>query len=582
MIFVRANLVRLRPLYTRRVRLALTRFLATLSLVLFLWASGFSDASVLSPPSAAPSNSQGMAPTSRSNPKTVRVGLLEDFDKISFQMHGSYRIETLDGAPLRKDGASSTRWRARISEATTAQFLFSILVQSFKSQREAMLLAENFEQRGIPATVRQIGGAIDLDHKVAGDNTLYRVQVGTFKREEDAESLMDSLADEYAPRIVREEFRKARGRMEFFDADLIENFASDDGFRLIPLQDSAYTTLYGILVGSGFKYEKTENRNYAGIVEFYLDHKGQIAVLNEIPIDTYLRGVVPAEMPAGFPKEALRAQAIVARSVVMAQKSIKHLNDPFEVCAHVHCQVYSGLTHEDERTSDAVDDTKGLVLTANGELIDAHYSAVCGGHTEDAQLTWMTPQMWNSAGITCAMSDTVRVPDLTTHEGAREWIDSSPNVCCNLSGVNLPVSADYSRRRFRWEISYSRQELERIIKEKTGTDIGTLFDIVPMKRGHSGRLMEIEILGSRQNLHIKRELKIRRALSATALESSCFYVEPVQDSHGNTVEVIFRGAGWGHGVGMCQCGSARMALEGRTAEQIIKHYFPEAIIEKVY
>jgi peptidoglycan hydrolase-like amidase len=266
----------------------------------------------------------------------------------------------------------------------------------------------------------------------------------------------------------------------------------------------------------------------------------------------------------------------------MAQKSIKHLNDPFELCAHVHCQVYSGLTHEDDRTNDAVEDTRGIVLTANGDLIDAHYSAVCGGHTEDAHLTWMTPQMWNSTGISCALDSNLSIPDLTTEEGAHAWIDSSPNVCCNLNGVDLPVSSDYSRRRFRWEISYARQELERIIKEKTGENIGTLYDIVPIRRGQSGRLMEVEILGSRKNVRIKRELKIRRALASSALESSCFYVEVVHDSNGTAVEINFHGAGWGHGVGLCQCGSARMALEGRNATQIIKHYFPEATLEKMY
>lgn len=523
-----------------------------------------------------------MAPTTRSSPKTVRVGLLEDFEKVTFQMHGSYRIETLDGEVLRGNGSSATRWRARIEEANGAQFLFSVLVQAFKTQSAAMQLAESFEQRGIPAAIRQIGGPIDLDHRVAGDNTLYRVQVGNFRREADAEALLDSLSDDYAPRIVREEFRRARGRMEFFDADVTESYAVDDGFRLVPLEPSAFTTIYGVLTGTGFKYEKTENRNYAGILEFYLDHKGQIAALTEIPIDVYLRGVVPAEMPAGFPKEALRAQAIVSRSVVMAQKSIKHLNDPFELCAHVHCQVYSGLTHEDERTSDAVDDTQGLVLTSNGELIDAHYCAVCGGHTESASLVWMTPQMWNSEGVACTMNGQDSGLDLTTEEGAHAWIDTSPDVCCNLHGVNLPVSSDYNRRRFRWEVSYSRQELERIIKEKTGDNIGTLYDIVPLRRGESGRLMEIEILGSRKNVRIKRELKIRRALSASTLESSCFYVEMIHDSNGTPVEVNLHGAGWGHGVGMCQCGAARMALEGYTAAQIIKHYFPEANIEKMY
>jgi SpoIID/LytB domain protein len=155
-------------------------------------------------------------------------------------------------------------------------------------------------------------------------------------------------------------------------------------------------------------------------------------------------------------------------------------------------------------------------------------------------------------------------------------------VNCNLTGLDLPISSDYGRRHFRWEISYSRPELERIIKEKTGEDIGTLYEIVPLQRGHSGRLIEVEILGSRKNLHLKRELKIRRALSDSALESACFVVEVIHDSMGVPVEIIFHGAGWGHGVGMCQCGAAKLALEGQTTAQIFNLYFPGAKMEKMY
>ncbi|MBI5060330.1 SpoIID/LytB domain-containing protein [candidate division KSB1 bacterium] len=572
-------MARLHPSVARVIRLRVwIVLLAVWSLLPVPRAAADDDSS--SPP-LADSNSTNMAPTIRSHPLKVRVGLLENYEKLTFQMHGLYRIEHLDGTALRQSGQSPIRWRARIDEAVSAQFLFSVLVASYQTQTEAMQLAESFEQRGIPAAVRQVGGAIEFDQNVAGDNTLYRVQAGNFKIESDAQHLLDSLTDEFAPRIVREEFRRSRGRIEFFDSDLNETYAVDEGFRLIPLDNSAYVTIFGVLTGTGFKWEKTENRNYAGNLEVYLDHQGQIAALNEIPMDVYLHGVVPAEMPAGFPREALMAQAIVSRSVVMAQKSIKHLNDPFELCAHVHCQVYSGLTHEDERTNEAVDETKGVVLTKHGELVDTHYSAVCGGHTEDANLTWMTPSMCNTEGLYCGPPG-VALPDLTTEAGARAWIFSEPDVYCNLTGTDIPVSSDYGRRHFRWEVSYSRPELERIIREKTGEDIGTLYDIVPLQRGHSGRLIEIEILGSRKNLHLKRELKIRRALSDSALESSCFVVEVIHDSLGVPVEIVFHGAGWGHGVGLCQCGAARMAKTGMSHEQIFNHYFPGLQLKKLY
>ena len=523
-----------------------------------------------------------MTSSARFNPLTVRVGLLEGYDKITFQLHGSYRVESLSGQPIREAAPSALRWRARIERSTPAQFLYSVLVCTYKSNAEAMQCAEEFEARDMPAVVRQVGGPVEVDGRVLGDNTLYRVQVGNYKTEEETKELLDSLEDDYAPRVVRETLRRGHGTIEFFDADLNESFYAEDGFRLVPDSPGAKLTVYGVLTVTGFRYEKTENRDFAGSIEIYIDEHGQLAALNEIPIDVYLRGVVPAEMPAGFPPEALKAQAILSRSVVIAQKSIKHLNDPFELCAHVHCQVYSGLTHEDERTNGAVDATTGMVLMKDGSLVDAHYSAVCGGHTEDANNAWMTPTMHPTPGVPCTCGDSIDIPDLTTEAGVRKWINSQPDVCCNLSGYNLPVSSDYGRKHFRWEVSYSRHELEKIIKEKTGQNIGTLYDIIPIRRGRSGRLIEIEILGSRKNMRVKRELKIRRALSYSALESSCFLVDVVHDSSGVPQEIVFTGAGWGHGVGLCQCGAARKAAEGATATQIFEHYFPGLAVEKLY
>jgi stage II sporulation protein D len=534
------------------------------------------------PPSLTEGNIPQMISSPPTDPLTVRVGILEDYERLTFQMHGSFSVESLAGEKIREAKPSGVKWRARAERSDPAQFLFSLLVSSFRDRDRALALAESFEAQGTPALVRQIGGPIEVGDHIIGDSTLYRVQVGSFKTEADAKPLIDSLEDEYAPRIVREVLRDAHGAIELFDADLIESFTVKDGFRLIPAEPDAHVTVFGVRTGSGFRYEKTENRDYSGVLEVYLDHLGHLAAINIIPIDDYLRGVVPAEMPAGFPHEALKAQAILARTVVLAEKTTKHLNDRFELCAHVHCQVYGGIGKEDPRTSAAVDETRGMVLVNHGTLAEAYYSAVCGGHTESATDAWLKPSMHAVAGRPCTCSDSVVIPDLTTEAGARQWISSSPDVCCNLTHTNLPVSSDYARRHFRWEVSYSRPELEAIIREKTGVDIGTLYDIVPVRRGRSGRLVEIEILGSRRNLRIQRELRIRRALSATALESSCFVVDVVQDEFGDPKEFVFSGAGWGHGVGMCQCGAARQAAEGKSFGEILQFYFPGTEIETLY
>lgn len=516
------------------------------------------------------------------DPLTIRVGLLEDYEKLTFSFVGQYCIETLVGETVRNASPSEEKWRARVEESTPTQFLFSVLANSFAKNNDAMTLAEQFEKDGTPAVVRQIGGAIEVDGRVVGDNTLYRVQVGNFRSEVEAVKFAETLYDDYAPRIVREVLRVARGNIELFDAELVESFTVKNGFRLVPASSDAAVTIYGVRTGSGFGYEPVEDRTYGGIIEVFFDHSGQLAAVNKIPIDTYLKGVVPSEMPAGFPEQALCTQAIIARSVVLAEKAIKHLNDRYDVCAHVHCQAYSGLTQEDRRTNGAVEATRGMVLVNGERLVVAHYSAVCGGHTEDAEATWAMATSGALRGHPCSCKQDMDMPDLSTETGVRQWVNSSPDVCCNLSGHDLPVSSDYARRRFRWEVAYSRSELEETIKEKTGVDVGTLYDILPVKRGVSGRLIEVEVLGSRRNLRVQRELRIRRALHKSALPSSCFVVDVVNDAEGMPVEIVFTGAGWGHGVGLCQCGAARQAAEGRSYEDILKFYFPGTKVVKLY
>ncbi|MBM3325014.1 MAG: SpoIID/LytB domain-containing protein [Calditrichaeota bacterium] len=368
--------------------------------------------------------------------------------------------------------------------------------------------------------------------------------------------------------------QKPSGKIEVFDANLEESWIISDGLRILPQDLTVETKVFAVRVGTGFRWEREEDRSYAGVVEIRLDHEGKLAAISEIPIDVYLRGVVPAEMPAGFPMEALKAQAVAARSEVLAKLFTKHLNDPFDVCATEHCQVYAGVTHEDPRTNEAVIETSGEVLMREGALMDAVYCAVCGGHTEDASRVWASPQPGSSKGVWCCAPKKIPAVDLTTEEGAREWILSAPDVYCNVPAEVLPVNPDYTRRHFRWEVTYNRQELEKIIARNTGQDIGTLFEILPLERGVSGRLLLIEILGSRKNLKIKKEINIRRALSPTMLESSCFVVDIEQDEQGLPAEIMLTGAGWGHGAGMCQVGAAHMALQGKTYREILAHYYP--------
>lgn len=512
----------------------------------------------------------------------IRVGLLEGYDKVSFKIEGPFAIEDIKGKTIRPMASSDLKWRARVEETVPSKFVYSVLVIAFSDKAKAITLAEGLEKQGTHAYVRALGGPVDINGEILRDNTRYRVQVGNFLSEEEAKELMSMFLDDYAPRIVRECMQRVTGKVELFDSILDKSWAVNGGFRIVPEDLTVETKIFGVRVGTGFRWESEEDRAYSGVVEIRLDHEGKLSAISEVPIDVYLRGVVPAEMPAGFPSEALKAQAVAARSEVLAKLHTKHLNDPFDVCGTEHCQVYAGATYEDPRTNEAVIETRGEVLMRNGVLIDAVYSAVCGGHTEDATLVWASPLTTALKGICCCAHGDMEEIDLTTEEGVRQWIFSKPNVYCNIPARLLPVAPDYTRRHFRWEVNYNRHELEKIIARNTGEDIGTLYDIIPLERGISGRLMLIEILGSHKNLKIKKEINIRRALSPTMLESSCFLVDIQQDEQGLPVEITLNGAGWGHGAGMCQVGAAHLALKGKTYREILNHYYRGATVSHCY
>ncbi len=326
------------------------------------------------------------------------------------------------------------------------------------------------------------------------------------------------------------------------------------------------------------------DRTYKGLIEIRVGNDARLCAISEIPIDLYLKGVVPAEMPAGYPLEALKCQAVSARSEVLSKMGTKHLNDHFDFCANVHCQVYSGITNEAASTDKAVETTRGEVMYFENRICDAVYSAVCGGHTEHKQNVWNPPEEPYLQGKydTNASEDDLPKLDLSRERDARKWIGDRPDVFCSLSQDNLPPILAYSRKYFRWDVSYSRKKLEEIIKQRTGEDIGTLYDIIPLERGVSGRLIEIEVLGSRKNIRIKKELNIRRALSTTYLRSACFVIEIEVDHIGTPMGFTFRGAGWGHGVGMCQVGAAVMALNGQKYKKILNHYYQGIDVRAVF
>ena len=296
-----------------------------------------------------------------------------------------------------------------------------------------------------------------------------------------------------------------------------------------------------------------------------------------LPLEEYLRGVVPSEIGASAPPEAKAAQAVAARAfAAVALGSRKHAAEGCDVCDTVHCQVYSALDKATTATDAAVSATRGLILMYAGKPMPAYYASNCGGHTEDIGNSW--PERANQAayrGIAHLDGAGKSDLDLTKDADFRKWLASSPDAYCNPQKSEV---VGWAGKNFRWTRELTADEATSLVATKK--DIGRVLQIRAGTRGESGRLSEVEFVGEKGKLRVSPQLSIRD-LFDPMLKSSAFSVETSGPATRPT-HFILRGAGSGHGVGMCQTGAMGMANAGKSFREILKHYYPKAILEKFY
>ncbi len=513
----------------------------------------------------------------------LRIALAQELHKIEFRLVGRFDILSLNGDSLLTGISDDCRWMARVLESTPARMVHSVLVGSFADEANAKALCKELLADGFEAEVRAIGCPVVFSSGFSVNNSRFRVIVGSFATEEEAREHMTHLRNTYRARVVAVRVEEPKGMVEFTDEDFGRLREVSRGFRLVPRSEEAQVELFRLPVDR-IPGSPQEDRSFVGELEFLVDNSGKLTVVNEVYIDTYLRGVLPAELDTRFPLEAHKAQAVAARSIVLSMLGMKHMSDDFDFCAGTHCQAYSGITHLAEVTDQAVEATTGEVLIWRKKICDAVYHACCGGHGEHKENIWTTPPEQVLRGRP-DMTDYRRRKfklDLSKEVDFREWVLDSPESWCNILDPEHPVLTERSRKYFRWKEIHSRREMEEIIREKTGVDVGTLFDIVTVQRGVSGRIIELEIIGSRRNLRLQKELNIRRALSRGQLFSSAFTVLAEMDPDGVPESFTLVGAGHGHGVGMCQVGAVQMAHSGNDYTEILKHYYPGTSLEKVF
>lgn len=375
----------------------------------------------------------------------------------------------------------------------------------------------------------------------------------------------------------------------------------EDGLTFRPLSDDSVFGIDDVVIGDGFHWERKECQFFHGRLVLRPEGDG-LRAINVVDMERYLESVISSEMNPDASVELLKAHAVISRSWLVAQignagagevscggmvdtpeervRWYDHSqHSGFDVCADDHCQRYQGVTRILNRNAvEAVGQTRGEILTYEGKVCDARFSKCCGGAFETFGNCWQpVDKPYLRRGRDVADKDDSVLPDLTVEENAARWIMSSPDSFCNTDDQDAlrQVLNDYdlsTRDFFRWKVTYSQEELSEIVRNRSGIDFGRVIDLVPVERGESGRLTRLRIIGTQRSMTIGKELEIRRTLSRTHLYSSAFIVEKT----GSPVRFTFHGAGWGHGVGLCQIGAAMMAKEGYSYRHILSHYYPSS------
>lgn len=314
-----------------------------------------------------------------------------------------------------------------------------------------------------------------------------------------------------------------------------------------------------------------EDRSYDRRADVDIDAMGKLAVSTPIALEDYLKGVVPSEIYASDPGEALKAQAVAARSETLFGLGFSSAADPYDICSDQHCQAYRGVDQRDPRTDAAVDATRGLVLKHGRTILNAVYSDTCGGHSESLEKIWSLPPNPAMRGRPDLPPETLAKMDLMNSEqDLAKFLAGAPPAYC-ARGKNG------SSKVFRWKVTKDVDQLTTLVNKRY--KIGRLQGLVPLDRGHSGRMRRLLAIGSKGEAVIYKELSIRQALGG--LNSGMFSIHPEKTSKGAVHAFTFRGGGWGHGVGLCQSGSRARAEDGHTFQQILGHYYGGSVLESV-
>ncbi|MEI8086128.1 MAG: SpoIID/LytB domain-containing protein [Paludibacter sp.] len=412
---------------------------------------------------------------------------------------------------------------------------------------------------------------------------------------------------------------------EYNDGKVFFDEEDFDELLFEPAVETASFDLIDVVIGINFHWERKENQRFKGALQLSVISE-QLTAINRIKVEDYLTSVISSEMSATASDELLKAHAVISRSWLLHASPLnppkgdlknqvsnkidntnfnsspsgrlggayikwyeRDAHTHFDVCADDHCQRYQGITRATTNAVEAaIQITRGEMLMYDGEICDARFSKSCGGASETFENCW-APE--HHPYLTKVI-DNPEAPegfdlDLTIEANAQKWIRQSPPAFCNTTDKKVleQVLNNYDQETtdfYRWKVDYSQAEIAELLARRSGIDFGEIIDLVPIVRGESGRLIKLKIIGTKQTIVVGKELEIRKWLSNSHLYSSAFVIDKFDLVNGIPQRFTLTGAGWGHGVGLCQIGAAVMGEKGYKYDEILLHYFRGAELKRMY
>jgi SpoIID/LytB domain protein len=520
----------------------------------------------------------------------VRVGISIRKPELHFRLTGETVAKAADRDPYILPAGEFVVRPVEPSESPLWAAKVCSFVDPAKAERTNSFLCEH----GVDAHLLTMGGTVHWGEAGDLDTTITSVVIG---RSEDAESVVESARKQlkaiparlsrsldglrkYEDEIPRLEPVRLNtpvgGQLQLMRSSGTISATVSSPIRFEPRDPSDLFELADVTIGIQFHWQHDETLPFRGALEIVSDADGLTAV-NEVDLDDYLASLMGSEMRADWPAEALAAQAIAARSTVLATRNRHHYGEAFQLCHDDHCQCYQGAGRESEDARNLLSSIRGMVLEHQGRVADARYAKTSGILTDGHEIAWDDEIVPYLVPVPCGPNEAGHEDEInaalqsTGEENLTRWLDDLPRwSACNPESHPYPASAEEMEALFHWKVELSWDQITDWVHQRVDSSLGKITRLEPLERGISGRIVYLRIHGESGTVTIGKELAIRRLLSDSHLPSSAFILRE------HAGGVLLDGLGWGHGVGLCQLGACGLANKGWDRERILELFYPHS------